>query len=151
MQNSLVFLAAILYLFPHSASSFCLSFMQSSTSLWELKTLPESLSLSPTLQHLCVSQNEYSAVPIHPEAWLVAHSTSLDPPHYGQQIAALTETHFKGSACRLFCLDKHTCQSSVLGYESVMGLWYYGPQRQQTAACLLPFTCAETKHMALRV
>lgn len=35
----------------------------------------------------------------------------------------------------MFCLNKHTCQSRVIGDESVMGLWYYG-LRQRTAACL---------------
>lgn len=52
---------------------------------------------------------------------------------------------------KMFCLDKHICQSRALGYESVMGLWRYGPPRQQTTACLLHFTCAETKHKPLCV
>ncbi len=52
---------------------------------------------------------------------------------------------------KMLCLDKHTCHSSLLGYESVMGLWCYGLLRLQTTACLLHFTCAETKHMALCV
>ena len=148
LQNSLVFLAAVLQLFPRCATFF-LSFFHAVLHLFMgVKNPPwEPLFVSNSSASLCESEWLFSCAH-SPRAWLVAHSTTLDPPHYGQQIAALTETRFKGSACRLLCLDKHTCQSGVLGYESVMGLWYHGPLRQRTAACLLLFTCAETKHMA---
>lgn len=69
----------------------------------------------------------------------------LDPPHYGQQIAVLTDSHFDGAdACRLlsvlgFFLHINTPASAVC-----IGLrlpWVCGPMR----ARLLHFTCAEMK------
>lgn len=143
---SLVFLNILILYHCVLERHFFLSFIQSSTTLWEFLTSPwEPIFPSCSSASLCESEWLFSC--IHsPIAWLVAHSKPLDPPHYKQQITVLTENTLWWlclQTVKMFCLDKHTCQSSVLGYESVMGLWYHGPLRPQTTACLLHFTCAE--------
>lgn len=69
---------------------------------------------------------------LHPFTHCLPHCQPLDPPHYGQQIAVLTDSHFDGAdACRLlscffsFCFfaHKHTCQCYVYQTEAAMGLW----------------------------
>lgn len=117
-----------------------LSFIKSSTTLWEfLTSLYEPILLSNSSASLCESEWLFSCAH-SPVPCLVTHSKPLDPPHYGQQIAVLTETHFDGSVCRLLrCFAWINTPASqvywVMSLSWVCGITALWDSKQQRICC----------------